>query len=109
MSEQNTIRVTLHNGPAYDAPDKMNDFIDWLRSIRNKAPHNFRSEVEIEFINDDYSTEIDIEYRRPETDLEMSARAQAKEGRRASIERQERTRLAELKRKYPNSEGDGLD
>ena len=105
MIKRKIKRITLYS-KTDDLPENVTKLIDWLDGLLDAVPSDLRKDVEIDICSWDGCLETDIGYDRPETDSEMSARAeaseQAKEKRRMKQETAERAQLAELKRKYPN-------
>ncbi len=103
MTERKRTTIKLFDANMHELEGPLADLIKNFEELVSEVPEEFRDLVELEFTDDwDGGWDAEISYDRLETDLEVSARAQAEEGRRTARERKERAQLAELKRKYPN-------
>lgn len=85
-----------------DPPKALPDFIAWAKALQEQVPPEASKPATIEFkSNEDTDcVYLTVEYERPETDAEMTARIEQEQRVAAETEARERFTLASLKRKY---------
>lgn len=111
MTERKMIKINVccvESGYPEWPSKKASQFIEWISERLAEIPAEHRDTAEINitalgYYDSDNSSEINIDYYRPETDAEMAARIDLEE-RRRRIEKEREIRLLNLlKAKY---EGD---
>jgi hypothetical protein len=111
--ERKTVYMSIFNAGEHDdygwPPKNAIRFIAWFQEKIDSIPLEFRDSaiVEINSVSEYYgahSVELEIHYKRPETDIEMRARIvrdkAAADFKASQQEQQERAVLAALQAKY---------
>lgn len=103
-TERRTMRVKVYERESYgdgeQMPDNLVEAIVWLQSKLDLVPDQYRSTAEIEISAADYSLEMEINYKRPETDAEITERLERARLSREYETRRELEQLRRLQTKY---------
>ncbi len=85
-------------------PTQLQEFILWANSLTDEIPEEYLSTAEIvigaHHEYDDIDADIQVSYRRPETDEEWDARKQGVMTRMQAEQQRELNLLAQLQAKY---------
>ncbi len=112
MSEETLVRVVTFSDEEWSPdfpPDNLNKFSKWFEQQVNKVPLEYRDSARIYITSvsgyeDDHNAEVEIIYRRPETEEETTERLNNASRYKRNQEKMERLKLAELKAKYEGEE-----
>lgn len=113
--KRETVTVTVFTGEQYDDgwpcpyQTTLVDLISWFEAKLAEIPEEYRNVAtcEIDSVRsweDTHYAQIEISYRRPETDAEMADRLEHEEIARHAHEAKERAMLAALQQKYGEPE-----
>ena len=102
------IREAVVSAEAYDPdfpPSDLAGFIAWAEGLLDDIPEEYRATATVEIGSvgsyyDSHYANIEVTYRRPETDEEWEARKKSVMDRANAAEEEERRILAQLKAKY---------
>lgn len=108
MSSRHIVRITVFSQEQYGGdwpPVQAADFVAWFQGHVNGIPEQYRDTARIEIDStsgweDSHYARIEISYKRPETDEELSARRATERARISEQEEAEKRQLAALKKKY---------
>lgn len=106
-SERGTVTVTLLDAYSGDIPDKLSDAIAWLQGYLKSVPVARRDSATLDIETGEYSADVRITYKRPETNTEWKAR-KTDVARRAALaqtraEERERAEFERLKAKFDHT------
>ena len=101
-------RITVVSAEQYDPgfpPSPLLEFAAWLGAIIEEIPEEYRATAQIEIDSvgsyyDSHYGQVEVTYRRPETDEEWEARKQDVMSRVRAAEDQERCAYEALKQKF---------
>jgi hypothetical protein len=116
MSDRQEVRIVVYDSEQYDGndwptanyPATLIGAIEWFQSKLALIPKKYRltAQCEIDSVGSyegSHYAYIEISYRRPETDEEMTQRFTKIQAEQHERERLERAKLAELRAKYGES------
>lgn len=99
------VKVQIYNESLWHGTKNVQEWLDWVNSIKAKAPPDYQSVVVIEIESEggyegEHHIEVTAWYNRPETPVETQARADNEAYKKQLAESRLRAQYEDLKQRF---------